>query len=225
MSRERSRRPACTAISSYGGLGRGRPATVSARYEGTRHGLLWWFAAETGVRQGEIIALKWRNVRGTSVKVAGTYDRVSKSVGETKAAGSRRRIEISANLAAARSAPHHARLPVFPALDGRTMLDPRNLQRDSQQPKAAIRKLKADSVKEPIRRLRFHNLRYTTASQLVRAERASQDGCGASRGFIHPANDGTYSQLSEGMQAEAAAILGDVISGKSHTKPKLHVAA
>lgn len=187
--------------------------------EDTRHGLLWRFAIESGMRQGEIIALTWERVRGNKIEVVGTYDRVAKNVGDPKTYDSRRQIKISDDLAAELEARRARRdAPVFPALDGETMLEPRNLQRAFAAAQESVRNKEGDSVVDPLPRLRFHDMRHTCASLLfavnvhpkVVAERLGHSS-------IRVTMD-TYSHMIDGMQTEAAAILGDVITGRSPTK-------
>ena len=63
--------------------------------KGDRHHLLYRTAIETGLRQGELIALRWRNVNPRWIEVVGTYNRANGGIKPPKTRGSSRRIAIS----------------------------------------------------------------------------------------------------------------------------------
>ncbi len=130
--------------------------------------------------------------------------------------------------------------PVFPAPRG-GMWDPRNLLRafdDAQErvnaPKSVSEKLVAlnDAAdEEPLPELRFHDLRHTMATLLLRANvhpKVASERLGHSS--IRMTLD-TYSHAIPTMQTEAADVLGDLLAfetKKPHqkpTKPNLRVAS
>jgi integrase len=98
------------------------------------------------------------------------------------------------------------------------MIEPRALQRAFASAPKAVRNLEGNSVAEPLPHLRFHDLRHTCASLLL-ARNVHPKVVAARLGHssVRVTLD-TYSHLIDGMQTEAAAILGDMISGKSPTK-------
>ncbi|MHB8147030.1 MAG: site-specific integrase [Vulcanimicrobiaceae bacterium] len=185
-----------------------------------RHNLLYRFAVETGMRQGKIIALHWRDVHDGFLRVTGTYNRITREVGDTKTTRSRRAIAMSRELASALKARRgKPDLPVFPATDGKTMLDPRNLLRAFVAAQERLAEADEAAGRDPLPRLRFHDLRHCSASLLFAARTAPKivsDRLGHSS--IRVTHD-VYTHMIPGFDDPAAAVLGRALSEpKSVTK-------
>ena len=183
--------------------------------------LLWRLALGTGMRQGEILRLRWREVHDGWIEV----------VGATKTTGSRRRIHLDTDLhLALEEARGKAGDFVFATSTG-TAFMARNLVRAF---KSAIQSVNEQEVisataegRDPvvIPDVRFHDLRHTHATALLGANvhpKVVSERLG--HASIRLTLD-TYSHVMPSMQTEAASVIGDLFGGKSGTKsgtkPKL----
>lgn len=136
----------------------------------TRWGLLWRLALFTGMRRGEMLALRWRNIHDGWIEVDGSLDVKTRTVMSTKTGGSRRRINIESSLQsefeAVRGKPDEF---VFATYSGRP-LGPRYVHRCFR---AAVRLAqRADASNgNPVTlpAIRMHDLRHTHATALLRA--------------------------------------------------------
>ena len=158
---------------------------------------LWWLALTAGLRQGELLALRWADVdveRG-SVRIVASMVRIAgqpPQLGEPKSRRSRRQVELSAGaLDALRR--HRTANPsigyVFARTDGRPLSVTTTWKR--------WRRLLAAAG---VRAIRFHDARHTAATLLL------------SRG-VHP------KVVSEMLGHSTVAITLDVYS---HVTPAMH---
>ena len=183
-----------------------------------RYHAVYVLALVGGLRQGEILALRWRDVREDRITVRGTLNRKSRKVVEPKTAASRRTVAIPA-FAVEALAAHRARQKtknhgngpddfVFTAKSGRAV-GVKNLYHHSFVPLMQ----RAD-----VPRISFHALRHTMASLASAAGvnmRVLQEQLGHK-------DVGTllsrYAHLVPGAQREAAgklgAILGQAVVGE-----------
>jgi integrase len=137
---------------------------------GTRWGPLWALAIHTGLRRGELLALRWHDVdwAGQLLHIRGALDASGKRVA-TKTAGSVRTVPVSAEairaLQARRAAQRLERVHalhwagtdlIFTTLEGRPLMG--DNMGDAFQ---------ADLRRAGLPHVRFHDLRHTCASLLA----------------------------------------------------------
>ena len=196
---------------------------------GTRLEALFRLALTTGMRQGELLGLRWRDVdlerrelrcRAALVRAAGGY-----VVADTKTSGSRRRIALGETTVAAlrrhKVTQATERLKVGSAWQDNDLvftnavgdhLDPLNLTRRT------FRNLLKQADLPPIR---FHDLRHTAAtlalSRNVHVKIVSEMLGHASIAITLD----TYSHVVPTMQAAAAATLDDIVSERGTQEPTL----
>jgi integrase len=185
---------------------------------GTRLALLWRTALLTGMRRGELLGLRWMDVHDGWIEVAGSLDAKRKLV-STKTSGSRRRIDIDAELNAALSEKRgKPEAFVFATSAGET-LSPRNVLRDFR---AAIKAANKAETKEAssegrdpvvVTTIRLHDLRHTHATMLLRANTHPKV---VSERLGHASVRMTldvYSHAVPTMQTAAASIVADMLAG------------
>ena len=179
-------------------------------------------ALATGMREGELFALNWRDVdfetakvtvRGTLVEVGGKL-----LVNEPKTLRSRRPIDLPTStlkaLLAHRQRSKYATGWVFRDTDGGPLRKSNFLRRDFK-PLLAKAGLPAT--------LHFHDLRHTHATLLLESginPKVTQERLGHSR--IATTLD-TYSHVSPTMQLEAARTIGALLNGQKIRRRKAHV--
>lgn len=128
---------------------------------------LFMTALLTGMRKGELIALRWADVRPTSVLVRSSASRhAAGGVGATKTPKGHRRVPITEG-AYETISELRGRMPrsewAFPSEVG-TRLGERNVLRVFHRIIDATAKPDADPPLETVTRIRFHDLRRTTAT-------------------------------------------------------------
>ena len=195
-------------------------ANLLAAARGDRLEALYVLAVTTGMRRGELLALRWREVdldRGV-LAVTGSLQRVGGqlSIGEPKTTSSRRQVVLSQ--AAVRALRAHRVLQaehqlgalhwedldlVFTNEIGRP-IEPGNLLRRSYWPLLE---------RAGLRRVRFHDLRHTAATLLlsrgVHAKVASEMLGHSTIGITLD----LYSHVSEAMQRDAASAMDAILGG------------
>lgn len=198
---------------------------------GTRFEALFVLAISTGLRQGEILALRWQDVDLDSGKLS-VRQSVTRQVRDEatdrrfsfhqpKTKGSERRITLPpiavAALRAHRAKQAEERLRatewedldlVFPNSKGRPMED-HNLVKRHFKPALAAAKC------PPIR---FHDLRHSCATLLLSRRvhpKLVQELLGHSRIGI---TLDRYSHVIEGMHDEAAAVMDDILAGRASAR-------
>jgi integrase len=186
---------------------------------GDRHHALYVLALDSGMRQGELFALRWEDVdfdAGTvlvrrSLEVVGAKLRAK----EPKTKSSRRRITLSRETLDALH-EHRKRMlveghgagPVFCDTDG-GWLRRQNVTRRSFLPLVAAAGLPA---------IRFHDLRHTCATLLLLAgvnPKLISERLGHANVQM---TLGTYSHVLPTMQAAAAEAMGKILGHKPETK-------
>jgi len=190
-----------------------------AHVDGDRLAALWRLAATTGMRRGEVLGLRWRDVdlEGATVSVSQARVRGADGLvyGPPKTSAGRRRIDIDqATVAALRA--HRGRqgaereaLPVeddgdlvFTRADGGP-LDPDGLSGTFDRLQKAAK----------LPRIRLHDLRHTVASLMLARNvpaKVVQERLGHSSVMV---TLDIYSHVSPGMQRDAAEDLARAIAG------------
>jgi len=184
----------------------------------TRLGLLWTMALLTGMRRGELLALKWIDIHEGWIEVSGSLD-AQRQLVATKTAGSRRRIDLDADLSAKlRMLRGKDTEYVFSTASGKS-LSPRNVLRDFRSAitlanKAEAREaLAANREAVTIPTIRLHDLRHSHATLLLRANvhpKVVSERLG--HASVRLTLD-TYSHAVPTMQTAAATVVADMLSG------------
>jgi integrase len=187
-----------------------------------RLGALYVLAITTGMRLGELLALRWKDVDLTdgSLSVRGTLYRAADGlvIGEPKTSGSRRKISLGVSaVEALRSHKVNQNAErllagkwednglVFSNEVGRPIEDT-NLRRRSFEPLL---------VKADLPRIRFHDLRHTAATLLLAQgvhPKIVSERLGHSRVSI---TLDLYSHVTPTMQRQAAEAMESILQGQS----------
>jgi integrase len=183
---------------------------------GDRFAALYTLALSTGMRQGEMLALRWRDadLEAGTTQVCGSLEQGTLVIAEPKTAGSRRQVTLTRAAVEAlrrhRVAQAEERLRavvwddrglVF-CTEAGTPVDVRNLVRRSFTPLLE---------KAGLPRIRFHDLRHTAATLLLGQgthPKVVADLLGHTR--IGTTLD-LYSQVTPTMQAQAAATMDAIL--------------
>lgn len=168
---------------------------------------LFALALAGGLREGELLALRWRDVRPGHVVVAGSLDQETMTVSQPKTRGSRRRVDLPPEFERVfdlhREAMRREGIDtqpdalVFQNVRGRAIRAGKSLRT------AFLRILR----RAKLRAMRFHDLRHTHASLLLAAgihPKIVQERLG--HASITLTMD-TYSHLMPSMQREAALAM------------------
>lgn len=188
--------------------------------KGDRLEALYVLAVTTGMREGELLALRWEHAdvdRGT-VRVVGTLQRTSVGlvIAEPKTKSSRRLVQLGPTAANAlrkhRLVQREERLKagaiwrdedlVFSNQIG-AAIEPRNLVRRSFEPLLA---------RAGVRRVRFHDLRHTAATLLLEQAvhpKYVSDMLGHANIAI---TLDLYSHVTPSMRSEAARVMDSIIA-------------
>jgi integrase len=190
--------------------------------QGTRHAVLLQLAVTTGLRQGEILALRWSDIDFESgcLMVQRQLQRVSGRglvFSEPKTAAGRRKVVLGPAMMAAlkgqqelvrdrscRRGRWQENDLVFPSTMG-TPQDPRNV----------LAAFKGILVQAGLPDIRFHDLRHTAASLMLQQgihPKVVQERLGHSK--INITLD-IYSHVLPSLQNEAAAKMDSLIGGAS----------
>ena len=184
--------------------------------QGDRFAALYTLALSTGMRQGELLALRWGDValEAGTIQVCGSLEQGTLVIAETKTGGSRRQVTLTRAAGEAlrrhRIAQTEERLRaaywddrgfVF-CTEAGTPVDVRNLVRRSFTPLL---------VRAGLPRIRFHDLRHTAATLLLGQgthPKIVADLLGHSR--ISTTLD-LYSHVTPTMQKEAAETMDSLL--------------
>lgn len=209
-------------------------ARMFAAAKSMRCNALLHLAVASGLRQGELFALQWRDVSftrdeqghiiGASVEVQRTISQVTGEAEPTKSRAGKRRVEVDAHTAAilhahrevlqAEHAAKRSKKPVppwvFPSMQGHAQ-QARNFMRREWAPLIEAAEIKLEGRT-------FHTLRHTAASIMLRNSthpKVVQERLG--HATIKITLD-TYSHLMPSMQREAADAMGRFLVGLSSRK-------
>lgn len=160
-------------------------------------------ALRTGLRAGELLALRWADVdlSGGFLVVRSTViqTREGRRTSDRTKTGKTRRVPLTPDLAAALKAGQHLRAPwVFAREDGQ--------QYTHRQLEGALR---SAARAAGLRALRVHDLRHSFASQLIAAG-ASLQAVARLLGHSSVATTEIYAHLAPGALDEAVSLLGQV---------------
>ena len=178
---------------------------------------LYYLAIHTGMRQGELLALRWDDIVDGTIRVQRQLDAHTRKLVPPKTRAARRPVTLSVGARAALKA-HKARQRadgysgpyVFVDIDG-GLLRPSNYQRRSFKP--LLKKAKIDSS------VRFHDLRHTSATFMlaagvnpkIAAERLGHANVGITMDF--------YQHVSTDLQREAAAAMDGLLKSAARSTP------
>jgi integrase len=173
---------------------------------------LYYLAIDTGMRQGELLALHWRDVdlESGAIRVVRTMDNHTGEIGPPKTAASRRAVQLGAGAVAALLA--HARRQRAAEYSGALVftntaggpLSPQNVRNRSFVPLQKLAK-----IDPPVR---FHDLRHTAATLMLSAgvhPKIVSERLGHATIAI---TMDTYQHVSPSMQHAAAAEMDAILS-------------
>ena len=152
--------------------------------QGTRLEALWWIAIGTGLRSGEVLALRWSDIDFDSRRLHVRYtlhrQRASYSLEEPKTDRSRRTISLSTSILSRlqqhRSGQNVERLAIGPAWNDEDFVftnrfgDPLNV---SNMPRQEMKPLLVKAGLSD--KVRFHDLRHTAISLALASSTAPTD--------------------------------------------------
>jgi len=185
-----------------------------------RHTPLWTVAASTGMRRGELLGLRWRDVdlKQRRLSIRQTIISVNYEVlrSEPKTVKARRSIDLDVNTVQilrahraeqdlerrALALDHHPDDLVFCREDG-----------EAYHPEFVRQSFDRRVRSSPVPKIRFHDLRHTHATLMLKAGIAPKI---VSERLGHATVAFTmdvYAHVIPGMQAEAAQVFGDVLFG------------
>lgn len=172
---------------------------------------LYYLAIDTGMRQGELLALRWSDIVDGTIRIQRSLDQHSGSFTAPKTAAARRPVALSRETQRVllehreRQAASGCSGPlVFTNADGGP-LRPSNYQRRSFKPL-----LKKAGIDQSVR---FHDLRHTAATLLLGAgihPKIVSERLGHATIAI---TMDTYQHVSTTMQSGAARVMEDILAG------------
>jgi integrase len=205
-------------------------ATLLSAAEGDRFEALYVLALATGMRLGELLALRWRDVdlEGGSLQVRATlqYTIDGFVFAEPKTAQSRRRIALSQTAIAAltqhRAVQAQERLNLGPAWEDGDLVFPNRLGKPMDGIHLLRRNFYPLLTKAGLPRMRFHDLRHTAATLLLGRginPKIVSELLGHSQIAI---TLGLYSHVTPHMQQQAADAM-DAALGRYRSITEKHV--
>jgi integrase len=179
---------------------------------------LWRLAANTGMRRGELLGLRWREFDPTSGRVAVRQQliRAGKVVafGSPKTAAGRRSVSLDTGtvgaLEAIRSAQKVNRLRFGAGYADHDLIFCRP-DGSPHDPDTVTHQFELACSRAHVQRIRFHDLRHTHATLLLQANvhpKVIQERLGHSNIMV---TMNTYSHVLPNMQDEAAAKIGALV--------------
>ena len=191
-------------------LSRGQLVAFMDGVRGDRLGALYLTAAGTGLRQGELLGLRWQDVdleRG-ELAVRHTLQRGTRSLSEPKTERARRTLRLPRQVAAA-LAEHRSRQSIVP-LTGLVFTTERGTALDSRN---VTRYLQGHLARLGLPRQRFHDLRHAFATLMVE----SGEDLGVVSRILGHADFATtadvYAHLTPAMLDRAAERMETILSG------------
>ena len=127
---------------------------------------LYTVATKCGLRQGELLALRWRDIDWAAerVRVRASFDRKEDKTPKTKAG--RRSVPLPRSAAA--ELERHSRVTLYPGPDDRVFCNPENGKQALDHSKLS-RRYRAALKAAGLRALRFHDLRHSYGTRLAAA--------------------------------------------------------
>jgi integrase len=143
--------------------------------EGDRHHALYALALTTGMRQGELLALQWRNVdlKRATLHIRGSLERRAKTlaIGQPKTRTSRRQVRLTATAVEAlrqhRLRQNEERLRVGAAWEDNDLVFCTEVGTPASASNLLNRSFRPLLKRAGIERIRFHDLRHTAATLLL----------------------------------------------------------
>jgi integrase len=179
---------------------------------------LWQLALSTGLRRGELLALRWPDVdlaRGT-ISIQRTQTRTKRGLeeGEVKTRAGKRRLSLSASTTEALRAHRHAQVAQRLALGGAWTDENRVFERGDGRrlrPDVLHRRFKKRIARAGVPDIRLHDLRHTAATLMLAngenpkivAERLGHSSIAITMDL--------YSHVTEDMQRAAAERLDSLL--------------
>ncbi|MGW8959653.1 tyrosine-type recombinase/integrase [Paenibacillus sp. NPDC055715] len=194
-------------------------------FENHRHYIVYFLAIHTGMRQGEILGLPWRNVdyRNKCIMVTQTLESDAKRIKEgAKTTSSVRSIDISDEVIEMLQ-KQHERVLMEKELAGEMYVDNdliccTNIGKQVF-PNTITRLMKRKIEELELPSIRFHDLRHTSASLMLSIgihPKVVSERLGHRSVTI---TLDTYSHLLKNMQSDAVVGLSNLLSKKEETEP------
>jgi integrase len=214
------------------------PSEVEAIFETGRQSYYYpiiYTAVSTGLRQAEILALRWRDMDLSFNTISvnrSLYKRNGKcNFKEPKTAGSRRRVAMTAKLALFLRSYKEAREYLYAQMSKTLQADDlvfTSIDCEPLNPSVITHNFQRIAAQAGIHSIRFHDLRHTFASLMLlrgAAPKVISEALGhASVAFTMD----TYSHIIQGMQEDAMKLLDDILpagvsqSYNANLTPSLH---
>jgi integrase len=185
---------------------------------------LFVVALTTGMRQGELLGLRWRDVELAegSLQVRSTLERDDGGVYrfvEPKTARSRRRVTLTATavtaLRAHRAAQLKERIALGSAWDDLDLVFPNEVGRPLDPTNVTERAFRRTLRRAGLPRIRFHDLRHTAAT-LMLARNVHPKVASEMLGHAQVAITlDLYSHVTPTMQREAAVTMEAIVRGRA----------
>jgi len=188
--------------------------------QGDRFGAIYALAISTGMRQGELLALHWRDVdlQGGSLGVTGTLQRGkgTLTIAEPKTPRSRRKVAMAPQAVDAlrrhRQAQIADRLAAGPAWQDWDLVFANEVGAPVNRDRLIARSFNPLLARAGLPRIRFHDLRHTAATLLL-AQGVHPKIASEMLGHANIAVTlDRYSHVTETMQQGAARAMGELLS-------------
>lgn len=127
--------------------------------------VLYLAAAMTGMRQGELLALRWRDVDWTSARVRVRRNYVRGEFGSPKSKRSSRSVPLADRMAA--DLEHLFQRSAFQSDDDLVFGNPQTGRPLARR--AVLKRFKANLSRARVREVRFHDLRHTFGTRMAQA--------------------------------------------------------
>lgn len=138
---------------------------VPDRGLGSRDRVMYLTAAMTGLRQGELVALRWRDIDWSASRVRVRQNFVRGEFGRPKSKRSSRSVPLADRVAGALD--RHFKASPFQAADDLVFGNPRTGKPLARR--AVLKRFKTNLARAGIREIRFHDLRHTFGTRMAAA--------------------------------------------------------
>ena len=187
---------------------KGEVLAIISATQGDPLEVLYLLALTIGLREGELLALRWRDIHlpARRLSVTGSIERETRRRADPKSRASRRTVQLSSRLVEALCRHRDAQGPVlpsawvFPAPDGRPMSEP-----------ALWHRWRRVTEMAGVRPLRFHDCRHTAATHML-ARGVDVKTVSAILGHAKPSVTlNIYAHFVQEMQDRAVAAVDDLL--------------